>query len=523
MENDFQKNNEQVNDTNTNPPVEQNNVENNANQPSDNQQTSYSTYSALPGIFNNQNTVSQNRNVPPVNRPANRPVNRPVNRPNPNLRQPNPNNPVPNQQVNNNTQNRDRVSEGRAFAQEFYSQPNSQNRIGNERPPMNGQARPNQPMGNERPQMNGQFRPNQPMGNERPQMNGQVRPNNPMDNEKPEAKVQDKTNNTIGSEKPEVKVQDKPTNPIVNEKPQMNPLERPNKFVAGEESKVNYAPAEAENKFDFDIPNNDENKPKRDVKYNYEALTPPDKKATSKIIVVYVIVVLLLLVGVIGYFAATGASKSESGFSDFFEKMGLDKAFSENSDKDYSEEVSGYIDYIDEGYSEDVSGDIDYSGDVSVDINSMEDYDSNSTALNLRYSNGASDFEEMIIIPGGYDIRRDEEKTSLVIFDSFDRTVTCQAELLEGSSSDEARLKELMDFSGKSYISARELSTYQTGGEYITLWQVEYDNRIETYAFIDVDSNMMLSIYMRKHNLAGDINNLNCEAEMHNLLDNMFY
>ena len=533
MDNDFQKKNEQVNDTNTNPPVEQNNdIENNTNTSNDNQQMSYNTYSALPGIFNNQNTVSQNRNIPPENRPVNRPINRPpVNRNNPPLRQPNPNNPVPNQQANN----RSGVSEGRAFAQEFYSQSNpnqpmgNQQRppmngqgrpyqpMGNERPPMNGQGRPYQPMGNERPPMNGQGRPYQPMGNERPQMNGQGRPYQPMGNERPQVNGQGRPYQPMGNERPQVSGQDRPQPFTVEEKTNINAQDKPQQSVFNEESKVNYT-QNVESASASTEPNS---RPKRDVKYNYSELTPPNKKSTSIIILVYIIVVVLLLGGIIALFSSKETSETQDEFKEFFQNIGLDEIFSNDSDDDYSKDVFGEIDSVDEGYVEDLFGELDsidedYSEELFEDID--DDY---SMPKTLKYSSGNSNFEMIIYTPIGYELR-EEEETSCAIFDSYDRTITCEAELLEGySSRDDASLKDLMDFSGKSYISAEEIAGYQTRDGNAYIWQVEYDNRIETYAFIDVDSDMMLSVYMRKHNLAGDISKDNCLTEMEKFLDDM--
>jgi hypothetical protein len=107
--------------------------------------------------------------------------------------------------------------------------------------------------------------------------------------------------------------QAKPNQPMNEETLKMNAQNRPHKFLAGEDSKVNYAP-KAEYTSESD---NSNNRPKRDIKYNYSALTPPNKKSTSTIILVYVIVIILLLVGVIGYFASKGAQKLKVSFLNF--------------------------------------------------------------------------------------------------------------------------------------------------------------------------------------------------------------
>jgi hypothetical protein len=134
----------------------------------------------------------------------------------------------------------------------------------------------------------------------------------------------------------------------------------------------------------------------------------------------------------------------------------------------------------------------------------------------------------VIYTPSGYDLREDFEAVDRLKFDSQDRTTKCSVELLERcSSNDEEYLKSRMDISGpdKDYISASKSGDYSTIYGNAQIWQVEYDNYLETYAFIDVDSDSegMLCIDIRQPYHDGPISKDDALLEMQNILNDMLH
>ena len=451
MDNNY-NNNKQVNNPNTNQPVEQNNdLPHNAKP-----QTNYNTYSSVPGIFNNQNTVSQNRNIPPAHNPSNTSHSQ--------IRQPVQNTSVPNQSINNNIKNKNRVSDGRAFAQEFYPQStpqqteaNNQQSVANTRPQVNSQANNQQPMVNTRPQVNSQANNQQPIANTRPQVNSQV-------NTQP--KFQHSVNNDSLSSNPE----------------------------------VNPQPGTANT--DNSNANNIVNPQKREVKYNYEALTPPDKKSTSIIIAIYVIVILLLLVGIIGYAITSGSSSnSKKSFTEFFDDISIEDIFANDSDESYSN-----------NYQIDTMQDQPFEEDDSYDVRTLTYVDDNE-ALELYLS---------VTDPSGFEFQESLSSDDLIVFHNDENNLTCKAKLTAGDSNNLSGLISNIMNPNNENTTLNKIGYYPTSYGEAVIYQIEFDNRIETYGFVNRDDNVVFAVYISKFAYDEDVEDEIILSTIEEVLDNIY-
>jgi hypothetical protein len=350
MNKETNNNNEQFNGLNSNQPDIQNGYSD-----GDNNQTPFGTYSAIPEIFNDRNTVSQNRSIPMQKKPNNIPPVRKAQR-------------ISSVKAENNTDNHSTInksinkapSRGREFVEEFYS---------------------------------GSF-------------------------------------NNVQA--------DIPQKEAVKTMPETNP-------------NIN-------NSISDSNLNNTVNTPKRDIKYNYEALTKPDKKSTSIIIVVYILVIIMLLVGVIGFLLTSGFSKTQGELAQFLENIDIESVFAD----DYS---------------------------------MNEDADTDSTSKTLRYDSIDSDFRITVNTPDGFIINNVDELDDTAIFTDDYNGFECDAELISGYSSADDRLwDDIINPYGEPYDFYEKPPTYTTAYGEATIWYVRYYNRSVTYAFIDTEDDGMLAV-----------------------------
>mgnify|MGYP004495560153 CR=1 FL=1 len=136
-------------------------------------------------------------------------------------------------------------------------------------------------------------------------------------------------------------------------------------------------------------------------RYNYAALTKPDKNATGVIIGIIVFLVVLLLVGIVG-FAITSGDDIEKGTQEFFDNLNSDNS----SNGQYSDNLSGSgtADGTRQTRSVSSRGDenktitfVDPQGDYSLDENDTTASDGNYYGDNYYYYYNPSDGSSVVI------------------------------------------------------------------------------------------------------------------------------
>ena len=136
-------------------------------------------------------------------------------------------------------------------------------------------------------------------------------------------------------------------------------------------------------------------------KYNYAALTKPDKNATGVIIGIIVFLVVLLLVGIVG-FAITSGDDIEKGTQEFFDNLNSDNS----SNGQYSDDLSDSdtADGTRQTRSVSSRGDenktitfVDPQGDYSLDENDTTASDGNYYGDNYYYYYNPSDGSSVVI------------------------------------------------------------------------------------------------------------------------------
>ncbi|MEE0059564.1 MAG: hypothetical protein UE295_01920, partial [Acutalibacteraceae bacterium] len=208
-------------------------------------------------------------------------------------------------------------------------------------------------------------------------------------------------------------------------------------------------------------------KPKRDIQYNYQALTPPDNKKTSLIIAVYVVVIIVLIIGVVGLASSVG-----SNVKDKFKELSssVESAFADTDD-----------------YSDDSDSDSDM-------------YISDNEKTTLRYAYIDSETKEYIDLaqielytPDEFEINTDATTEDKVVYYKEDSEVLCVAELKCPQSLDpEIRLNEL--FNSPSTIEHIDSYQYLEQNDTRRVLQVEFDDHTEIVALVDVNEEITLVI-----------------------------
>ncbi len=399
MNKETNNNNEQFNGSNSNQPDIQNGYSK-----GDNNQTPFGIYSAIPEIFNDRNTVSQNRSIPMQKKPNNIPP----------VRKAQCTNSV---KAENTTDNYSTInkniskapSRGREFVEEFYSS----------------------------------------------------------------------SLNSVQADTPQQK--------------------EAVKTMPEENKNIDNATSDS---------NNIVNNPKRDIKYNYEALTKPNKKSTSIIILVYILVVIMLLVGIIGFLLTSGISKTTGEFAQFFENIDIESVFADN-------------------YSMNEDGDMFTDTDVDTvyeDQNTDFEADSNPTSKTLRYEDDSinSDLQITLTTPDGFKMSDYDELVDTAVF-SDDNGFVCKAKLISGySSTDDILFYKIINPYNEDYSSLNKCPTYTTIYGEATIWYVRFNNRAETYAFIDVEDNNILAVSIDIFDYSGEEFNQNsCVLKIQQILDAM--
>lgn len=448
MDNNYQKNSKQINPSDANQSAEQNNnnLPNNINPNS-----SYNTYSYVPGIFNSKDAVSQNRNIPPAHNP--------IKNVNSQIRQSIQNDAVPNKPANNNNvKNRSRVSDGRAFAEEFYPQAKPQQNISNANPQFNIQ----QSVSNTKSQININTNIQPSMGNVTSKDNTQLKPQQHVDNK------------------------NFPNNLTVNS--------QPNTFNSNNSTVDNII------------------KPKKnDVKYNYKALTPPNKKSTSIIIATYVIAIILLLVGVIGYtLTSESSSNIKETFTNFFDNINIEDVFAYNSDEKNSNDKD-YKVYLDDYRTEDIQNQPfgQYNSYHTRDLTYIDDYES-SFKLYLCVTD-----------PSDFEFQESLSSDDLIVFNNKENNITCKLKLTEGHSEDLNELTyNIMNPNNEDAV-LNKIGYYPTSYGDAVIYQIEFDNRVETYSFVDIYDDVVFVISIGEFNY-NDIADEAILATIEEILENIY-
>lgn len=450
MDNNYQKNSKQINPPNANQPAEQNdNLPNNINLNS-----SYNTYSYVPEIFNNKDAVSQNRNIPSA-------YNSTKNS-NSQIRQSIQNDVVPNQPTNNsNIKNRNRVSDGRAFAEEFYPQ-----------------VKPQQSTSNANTHPNIQ----QPLSGIKPQANTNTNIQSSIDN------VTSKDNTQVHSQQ-YVDNKNLSNNLITNS--QLNTFNTNNSTVG-----------------------NIIKPKKNDVRYNYKALTPPNKKLTSIIIATYVIAIIMLLVGVIGYTLTSDSSsrikETFTNFLDNFDNIDIEDVFAYNSDEKNSNDKDSNV-YLDDYRTENIQNqplEENYSYHTR-DLTYIDDYESS--------------FELYLSVPdpSGFEFQESLSSDDLVVFNNEENNLTCKAKLTEGHSDNLNELTyNIMNPHNEDAV-LNKIGYYPTSYGDAVIYQIKFDNRVETYSFVDVYDDVVFVISIVEFNY-NDVADEAILATVEEILENIY-
>ncbi|MEE0265251.1 MAG: hypothetical protein UD936_06445, partial [Acutalibacteraceae bacterium] len=235
----------------------------------------------------------------------------------------------------------------------------------------------------------------------------------------------------------------------------------------------------------MNVGNTQANQPKREIKYNEQALTPPDKKKTSIIIGVCVVAVLLLIVGVVGL-----ASTMGEGFKDKFEKLssGIEDLAADYDNDDYDNDNDDY-DYDNDDYSdsEDMYG---YS-DVAEKV------------LNYSYTDIETDefiqlAEVVMTTPDNFGVSVDMETPELAAYYNQVSDIICTTELVWAHIvNPEGRLNEFLSF--------EEFNSYKylEQDESRRILQVEFSDHTEMVALFDVNDEITLVV--RALYLNGDV------------------
>ena len=361
------------------------------------------------------------------------------------------------------------------------------------------QGRPQPTVGRpiERPMGNSQARPQPPVDRpvEKPMRNSQARPQPTVDRpiEKPMVNSQGRPQPPVGRhiERPMENSQSRPQSPV-DRPAESNPMQNAqSKPFADVQGAYNPAPFGAESP----IGNASENPHKHDIKYNHHALTPPDKKSTSVIIAVYVIVVVLLLVGVIGYAVTSdGASGFNDGFSDLLDNISTKTNTSDNNDS--------------------------FQGNANININADTSYYGQNT---LYYtSEDSSEYEVVVSAPYGYEYNESANDNHIISFFNPASSSICDVWLTSGDANNSDKLMDdIMNPSDEDSALYEELGEYSTTYGVAEFYKLDYTVFSETYAFINIDEDVLLAVKISEHFEIEDIDDEEILSSIKEVLDSV--
>lgn len=228
--------------------------------------------------------------------------------------------------------------------------------------------------------------------------------------------------------------------------------------------------------------NNAENTQRRNVKYNYDELTKPDKKSTSIIILVYIAVVVLLLVGVIGFLLSLDTSESKDEFNQF-----LKNVESIVPEEDIEPEYQNSFNVTDTFNDE---------TNVFIAQTTLPEPYIKGEPKTLKYDNATneSDFELTVYTPYGFNVNDSINLIDTAVYYEDDG-YSCKASLMRGySSTDDMLFNHIINPFDEEASFADKCATYSTEYGEATIWYTKFINRGETYAFIDMEGDGILAV-----------------------------
>ncbi len=208
-------------------------------------------------------------------------------------------------------------------------------------------------------------------------------------------------------------------------------------------------------------------KPKQDVKYNYQALTPPDNKKTGIIVFVYILTVILLIAGLIGISINLGDS---TNFKDKFDQ---------------------FISDIKSDFSESFGDDTQYPDFGDDDTNDFDDYNMDIlTPYSLTIA--SSDQTVEISAPEGIELDTKNSSASEAFYTDYVIGAICAAQLIPISDTDneEEQINLILNPYNDDLLSYEELDT-EYGDSFFLL---NFSDRTEVATFLSVDDNVVLAI-----------------------------
>ncbi len=208
------------------------------------------------------------------------------------------------------------------------------------------------------------------------------------------------------------------------------------------------------------------NQPKRDVKYNYQALTPPDKKTTSIVIAIFVVTILALIVGLVGLSISLGGTE---GFKDQLAQFAgnVEAAFAATPD-DYQ-------------YSNDDADDYHLIGENQYNT-------SNLTVNTLAYP--GTDISVDVYSPAEFELDSNIDNRR-VSYQNPNTGIVCRTELVKVTSDDEAELEaQLVNPYDEDLLSFENLESEYSDSMFV----IEFPNRSEVATFINLGEDVILSI-----------------------------